>query len=55
MKERYISAAFGEKLLKQGKITARVKSENTEMVAVTWTNGVNFIVFLVNGIIVKVG
>lgn len=59
MVARYISKEFGKKLLEDGTITKTISQrcdDNSfcEMIAVTWTNGVPFIVMKLNGEIIKV-
>lgn len=59
MGTRYISKEFGKKLLEDGTITKTISQrcdDNNfwEMIAVTWTNGVPFIVIKKNGEIIQV-
>ncbi len=58
MAARYISKEFGKKLLESGTITKTISQHCDngfyEMIAVTWTNGVPFIVIRKNGEIIQV-
>lgn len=58
MVTRYISKEFGKKLLEAGTITNTISHRYDngvfEMITVTWTNGVPFIVIKENGEIIQV-